>query len=306
MSDVDFRLLPDNEFVLHFGGRPREVNAFTFSNSLISISEAIQEINRQINPDFSMEITIDGVGGGSFRAKLKTASKSIAGLFKHRYTETIILGLLTTYIWTLVHPDEKITIVVNEDSYVVQRGDDRIVLPREFEHAQKRITNTDAIKRHIAKTFEVLEEDPSVTNFGFAGQIGAEKPFALISRTDFAVLAESQDSGDKDGDESRDTHDERARVVVLKAIFERGARRWQFVWNGIKISAPIRSEVFFDKMASREYEFGQGDILDITLRITRVRDEMSGVFINEKYEIIEVHGLEKTPRQGLLMPTGGG
>jgi hypothetical protein len=55
-------------------------------------------------------------------------------------------------------------------------------------------------------------------------------------------------------------------------------------------------------MARREYEFGQGDVLDVTLRITKVKDEMSGVFINEKYEIVEVHGHEKPPRQDSLLP----
>jgi hypothetical protein len=48
MPDIDLRNLPSDEFVLHFGGRPNEVDAFTFSNSLIAIAEALQEINRQI------------------------------------------------------------------------------------------------------------------------------------------------------------------------------------------------------------------------------------------------------------------
>jgi hypothetical protein len=303
MADIDLRTLPDNEFVLHFGGRPSEVNAFTFSNSLIGLSEAIQEINRQINPDFSIEITIDGVGTGSFRAKLKTASKSIAGLFKHRYTEQILIGLLTTFIWQKICPDDQIKIVVTDDSYIVERGADRIVLPKEFEEARKKITNKAAITKHVARTFEALQEDPSVTDFGFARHINDQTPFALIPQSDFVKLAE-EDGGDEldEQDDTRHTHDERTKVTVLKAIFERGGRRWQFVWHGIRISAPIKSDAFYDRIARREYEFGQGEILDVTLRITRVREEMTGVFINEKYEIVEVHGLEKSPKQQWLLP----
>lgn len=298
MADVDLRSLPDGEFVLHFGGRPSEVNAFTFSNSLVALSQALQEINRQINPDFSIEITIDGLGTGSFRAKLKTVRKSLAGLFKHCYGDQILIGLLLMLIGRELFPPEQITIIVNDDSYVVQQGGDRIILPKEFGEARMRITNEREIKKHIIRTFEVLQEDPSVTDFGFAGHIHDETPLALIPQSDFAKLSQE---GDGDS-EARHTHDERTKVTVLKAIFERGARKWQFVWNGVKISAPIRSDAFFDRMASREYEFGQGDVLDVTLRITRIRDEMAGVFINDKYEIIEVHGLEKVPRQVRLMP----
>ena len=57
-------------------------------------------------------------------------------------------------------------------------------------------------------------------------------------------------------------------------------------------------------MAKREYEFGQGDVLDVTLRITRVKDEMAGVYINEKYEIAEVFGLEKALQQTRFLSPG--
>jgi hypothetical protein len=190
MADVDLRSLPEGEFVLHFGGRPSEVNAFTFSNSLISLSEAIQEINRQINPDFSIEITIDGLGTGSFRARLKTASKSLAGLFKHRYSEGIIIGLLVTFIGQKLWPAADIKIVVNADSYIVQHGHDRVILPREYGDARKRIIDTASIDKHISRTFEVLQEDTSVTNFGFAGKIDDPEPIALIPQADFARLSE--------------------------------------------------------------------------------------------------------------------
>jgi hypothetical protein len=246
MADIDLRFAPENEFALHFGGRPGEVDAFTFSNALIALSEAIQEINRQINPDFSIEIAIDGVGAGCFRAKLKTTPKSIAGLFKHRYAQSILIGLLTTFIGREIWPPDQIRIVVNDDSYIVQQGNDRIVLPKEFQEAERKVTNKPAIAKHVARTFEVLHEDASVTDFGFAMHLHDAKPFSLVPRAHFAVLAAGD--GEEGPDDSRETHDERTKVTVLKAIFERGARKWQFVWNGVKISAPIRSESFFDRL----------------------------------------------------------
>ena len=40
MADVDLSDLRGDEFVFHFGGRPKEVDAYTFANSLIAFSEA--------------------------------------------------------------------------------------------------------------------------------------------------------------------------------------------------------------------------------------------------------------------------
>ena len=82
MAVVDVRRLPSDRLVVHYGGRPTHVDVNTFAHSLIGLSEAIREINREVNPDYKIEIVIEALGEGSFRAKLKTASKKLPGLFK--------------------------------------------------------------------------------------------------------------------------------------------------------------------------------------------------------------------------------
>jgi hypothetical protein len=86
----------------------------------------------------------------------------------------------------------------------------------------------------------------------------------------------------------------------LRAILVRSARKWQFVWNGIQISAAITDGRFYDALARREYQFGQGDILDVMLRIYQERNDEAGVYINAGYEVIEVFGHIPGPRQGTL------
>jgi hypothetical protein len=298
---IDLRELPSDEFVLHFGGRPHEVDAFTFSSSLLALSDALREINTQINPDFRIEITIEGLGPGSFRAKLKTGIKSLGGLFKHD-ARSLIVGILgsiiyTKYIHSHVDPSLPPTIVVNGEYAVVQHGSDRVIIPRLVWDAQRGMPKPQEVEKHVAKLFSVLDEDPSISEFGLARTM-TDEPIENIPRQNFQHLANV--ALEPDGDDSRRYRDERALLVVLKAVFERGERRWQFVWGGIRISAPIKCSDFFDKLASREYQFAQGDVLDVTLRIFQTRDEMTGVFINEKYEVVRVHGLQHSPRQSRL------
>ena len=85
-----------------------------------------------------------------------------------------------------------------------------------------------------------------------------------------------------------------------KAILVRSARKWQFVWNGIKISAAISDESFYESLARHEYEFGKGDIIDETLRIFQRKDDETGVYINTRYEVIKVHRRIPGPRQDSL------
>jgi hypothetical protein len=80
-------------------------------------------------------------------------------------------------------------------------------------------------------------------------------------------------------DDRRRFRNERATLVVIKAILERSPRLWQSAWNGIRISAPINDETFFARLKARELSFTQGEILDAMLRIHQLRDEPNDIFI---------------------------
>ena len=298
MADIDLRSLSPSDIVLHFGGRPNEVDAFTFSNSLIAFAEAISEINGQINENYSIEITIEGLGPGSFRARITTHLKSLGGLLKHD-ARNVIASLLASYIFLRLCPQEPPKIIVNDDSIVITTGSDRIIIPKATWEAKEKIKNPKVIEHHISTAFSVMAEDPSVSDFGIASSLSDPSPIGTINRSKFAAIARQYE--EKEDDKNKKFQDERTKLTVLKLVFERGNRKWQFVWNGIRISAPIKSDEFFDKLATREYDFSQGDVLDVTLRVHQVRDEISGVFINSDYEVIAVHGLEKMPRQRDLL-----
>jgi hypothetical protein len=280
--------------VLHFGGRPNEVDAFTFSNALIALSDALRELNSQINDNFSIEITIEGVGPGSFRAKIGTKLKSLGGMFASD-ARSLLVGLLGIFIYThVVDPEAPPKIIVNDDSVIVEIGRDRVIIPRDVWDAKERLNKPEVVERKIARAFEVMEEDPSVSDFGLARSLREPEPIGIIDRSRFAILAQAGRSEISSGPGFKD---ERTKVTILKIVFERGMRKWQFVWNGIRISAPIKDDAFFTKMELREYVFAQGDVLDVTLLIYQTIDRMSKALINDHYEVIKVYGMETTLRQ---------
>ena len=54
---------------------------------------------------------------------------------------------------------------------------------------------------------------------------------------------------------------------AVKAVLERGKRKWEFVWRGIKISAPVSDESFYDKFFKHEITIAPGDSLKVKLNI---------------------------------------
>ncbi len=93
----------------------------------MSIAEAIRAINQKVNPGLALEIAIDAVRPGSFRARLKTAKKTLKNLFSVNIPRDIIIGLLATCLWEkVISPEEPPRIIINYDSVISEHGSDRI------------------------------------------------------------------------------------------------------------------------------------------------------------------------------------
>lgn len=292
MGLVDLSELSGNDFVFHFGGRTNEINAFTFAQSTLAFSKALKEINYQLTPNFDLMISIEALGPGSFRALFRTGSKDTQHVLTGCVRE-ILIGLLVCFIFEKLNPSQT-NIIVTDGSYVVERGNDRIVLPKSVIEAKKSLQNPQAVQKHISMAFTALDQDDAITEFGITKDLADKKPFLSFPREEFGKL--SEEVIEVPAEKERFIQ-QPAQLVVLKAILERSDRKWQFVWDGFKISAPIKDKTFFDRLARREFEFGQGDILDGVLGIYQVFDDVSGVYINQKYEIVLVNRRRPGPKQ---------
>jgi|SRR5579883_404648 len=300
MATIDLHPLIGNEFVLHFGGRASEVDAYTFANSILAFSEALREISNQLQPEYRIEIAIEAVGTGSFRAKLKTSSSRLSSLFKEA-SVGLIIAVLGAFIYDkLLAPP--IQVITSDDSVIVQHGSDRIIIPRAAYDATKRLPRPEEVDRHITRAFDVLEEDASVIELGLTPRIDDPQPVANIPRDDFGRLSKPGLST-RPSTKTR-TVAEEAKLFVVRAVLERGDRKWQFVWNGHRISAPIKDHSFFDRLAAREFEFGQGDALEGELTIHQTLDDASGAYVNDFYEVTRVDRHIPGPTQIQLFPNG--
>jgi len=285
MAEIDLRELPADEFVIHFGGPSNEIDALTFANALIGVAGAVREITRQLHPELEIELLVDGVGPGSFRAKLRTGAKKAGRLFVVGAVN-VSLGVLASFIYDKLanHTQE---IIVQGDVVIIEQGNDRIILPKTIWDQKQRLPNPAQVDVHVAKTFRAVQDDDAITNFGLFRHLKDDRPLTLIPRDSFPILAEPMGEDRKE----RRHLDDRASLTIVKAVFERGGRKWEFVWNGLKLSAPISDPTFFDRLASREIWLAQGDQMDATLRVHQRYDDVSGVYINERYEIVEVLGI---------------
>lgn len=283
MQVVDIREY-EEEFVLHFGGERKKINAYTLASSLVSLADAIKEANSIINPGYEVEVLVEAFGEGSFRAKVKTAYKGLQNLFNSNRLEAIAIGIITSFIYQhTLAPDTEVKVIVSDTQVIIQQGDKQIIVPKTVYEAQKEVEKSEKFRKSISKTFEAVEKDKNITSFGFTKNIDDETPDILIPRKYFPLLSQPIEL-----EEPQREIQEVADLQIKRAILERTKRKWEFIWRGIKISAPVLCENFYQDFFSHKITVAPGDSLEAVLKIYQSRDEDTGIYTNSKYEVILV------------------
>jgi hypothetical protein len=276
MGVIDLRRLDNDQIVIHFGGQLSSVDAYTFGNSLVSLADTIRAINETINPGQNIEVRLDALGPGSFRAVIKKVKKGLGG-FLSRAPENAFWAILA--VW-LIDPTfrESRKIEVFDDRVEISEGGDTIIISREAFDQFQNTRNNPRIERSVRKTFETIERDESIENFGITPSLDDPEPLIQIPRNDFHKLATGE--AIVDGSKRRLQH-ARSVFIVLKPWIDASKHKWSFEWNGVPVSAYLTDQDFLERVKNHEIRFGNGDALDATIAYFQDFDENLGVWVND-------------------------
>jgi hypothetical protein len=249
------------EIVLYFSIDAEGVDAQTFGNALISFDRVYRAINGVLNPGLEIEIEFIRSDRGSIRAILRSFKKDSHTLLDHPFLYVVfpfLIAILANYATS-----SDVKIVVNDDSYVLQAGHQEIVLPRNAEHQAAQVQRDPSVRRSVRDFFGVVETDPNIKGVDFRSPLYPDQPVIPIDREQFAILRDLPEVTEPELPKEKQETYPRQTVVLVTAVLEHTKRKWQFLWNGLKIWADIQDNDFFEKLLRHEYEFGQGDSLVI-------------------------------------------
>ena len=284
MATLEIRREVDR-FVLYFDTPRREISAYALATSLVGLADAVREANAIVNPGYVVEVVVEALADGSFKATVRTIFTKAKNLFSHQAVQAVILGIVSTHIYEKAIKDEvspKIT--VSETLVTIEIGKDKIIVPRDVYEAKKQVERSERFNVAIGRVFDGAASDPDVKGLAIAEDPGRGRPPLVVPREKFALLQTPQTL-----DESTREIVEITQVEISRAILERGTRRWEFFWRGVKIAAPILDERFFDRFFAHEVTIAPGDALEVALRVVQERKPDSGIYVNVRYEIVEVY-----------------
>lgn len=279
-----------DRFVLYFDTPKHDVNAYALATTLIGLSDAVREANAAVNPGYQVEVVVEALADGSFQAVVRTVFEKSKNLFSNEAVKAIVYGIIATHIYEIaIKTDTPPNIVVNAEMVVIESGNNKIIVPRNVYEAKKQLEKSDRFNSAVGQVFHGALSDPSISGIGLKTDMGKTPPSIYVPREKFAIF-------DARRIEEEGTREivEFANLEISRAILSRGNRKWEFFWRGIKISAPVLDNRFYNRFFAHDITIAPGDGLRVALRITQRQDPDTGIFINEKYEVIEVH--EHLPR----------
>lgn len=282
MADIEIPREIDR-FVLYFDTPRKQINAVALATALVGLADAVREANILLNPGYQVEVVVEALEGGSFQAIVRTVYNATKDLFGSEPAKAIVYGVIASYIYQqTLAPDAITKITVQENMVVVESGSDRVLIPKEVFDAKDRLERSERFRSSVGNIVGAAKSDTNVVGIGIKTQPDKSKPDIYVPRDRFAIF------DNRRPEEGVREVVEYANLEISRAIMARGNRKWEFFWRGVKVSAPIMDSQFFDKFFAHEITIAPGDVLRVSLRITQKRHADTGIYINDKYEVIEV------------------
>ena len=297
MATVRLDAFSEDTIVLHFGGPEGMIDAYTLANALIGFADTAYAINAAIDPGQEIEIIVEATGPGNYRTVIRKLKKGFTGGVLSGIAGTILWNVVSNVIYdaTLKGADPKPQIIINTTEVIIKHGNDTIIIPRTVHEATENAKKSPAVQKGLRKTFESLEADPHVTEFGITGSIADPRPLITIPRSEFPLVVTPIVDIEEQPQER--TRKERARLVILKAWLNHAKRKWPFEWNGVPLSAPIADRDFLDQLDRREHLLGSGDAPDVEITYKQKFDPALGVYVNDPNSFVVSRVIRPVPRE---------
>ncbi len=283
-------VVDEEKINIKFEGQTHQIDVNTLASSLVIFSETLKEINTELRTSKNVEVKIEALAPGSFEIHTIVSAisdndllgaiatiGSVAGTIGLIYTGVVKLRFffkrnLNKKIQEIKQNESKTTITtINGDTYICDN-----VIYNIYKNSQN-------INDSISDQFRILEEDPAINGL----TISTEKESFSISKDDFSLLAQKVEVlGENKRKETKNSE----TVYIVKPVLEKSqTRRWEFIWNGNRISANIIDVDFLEKMEQGEYRFGSGDKMIVDLQINQLLSLTYNAWLNESYQIILIH-----------------
>jgi len=277
---------------IKFGGDLHEIDVELFIESLINYSSVTQEAAAYLSPGIKVDIKIKAPKEGSFIILLNLIAQNLPDLFRRENVAlaaeivTIVGGLYGLKKWIAKNGKPEIIKPSNDNSIEISNTNGNITISNNVYNIYQ---ENPKVRENLRNTFVKLKEREEINDFSIKDVDSGEDIFK-VEKEDFTALASSDDEIEQ---RKQKVIKENQELSIFKIIF-RENYKWEFFYQGTKIYASVKDEIFFKKIEKGEVAFRSGDKLVVNLEIEQIFNESANTFVNDGYNILKV--IEHMPR----------
>jgi hypothetical protein len=297
--------MEQEDFKLTYDGKLPQIDSNTLINSLFHITASMQEINAELNKESNiqtkLQIKINAFSGGSFLVHLELWRDVVKDLlppaifvgaqFDINTIIKVLIEFIKLKLFLKGEKPQKIEKRGNEVKITDNKGNIFTVLNPTYNiYGGNLIVN-----ESMNKGFETLHEDDAIDGLRLIDKKG--KSLIEIPKKDFSdltlrnVLLEEK---------NKIQTLQEVNLIIIKLVFEENYK-WQFYYQGNKISATMEDQTFLKKINGGE-KFSKGDTLICNLEIEQVFDSSVNTYVNKSYRILRVLEHKLRANQEDLLP----
>jgi hypothetical protein len=283
---------------IKFGGDLHEIDVDLLIESLVSYSSVTQEVSAYLSPGTKVDIKIKAPKEGSFIILLDLIAQNGGNLFTRDNIDLaaniveVVGGLYALKKFVSLNGKPEVVKPQDDNSIEITNNNGSITINNNVYSIYQ---ENPKVRENLRRTFSKLKEKEEIVDFSIR-DVDDDRSIFHVDRKDFSLLASDDDEIEQ---KRQKVQKDRQELSVFKVVF-RENYKWEFYYQGVKIYASIKDEVFFKKIEKGEVAFRSGDKLIVDLEIDQVFNESANTFVNDAYFILKV--IEHIPRTSLAQP----
>ncbi|MBS9777416.1 MAG: hypothetical protein KGV50_01505 [Gammaproteobacteria bacterium] len=287
-----------NDFKITFNQTSREVNIETFVACLTHTSTLVQEVNKELNTENTVEAKITSLKKGGQEIHIELVETAINPLFAED---------------AMSHTDEIIDIVSGLYSFTTFLGGKTArALEKSTKHTnvmnakgETQLFNTaiinayygnKTIRKSLSKQFSALKNNKEVTSFSFDNNTDKIK----VEKSQFRGLAKPSPTPNSEEKLPITSELDNQKISILRPSFTEDLK-WDFIYDDQKLAVRIDDQKLL-KVINHGEKFAKGDSLRVDLEVTKFYDEEVGSYVTNghSYRITKFKEHLKAPAQRSL------
>lgn len=255
-----------NQFTISFGNEDNEVDVETLISSLLHTATIIQEANKYLYPEKTVDVRIKALDKGSFEVHIAIVEKLISSLFSAggvAYTSALVViiqGIYKLHKHLKGEQPKRIEKSDNGSILIVNNNGGEVYIDG---RSYKVYNESKDVRTAVVKQFGNLEKNEDIQSFSIYSR--GSNPIT-IQREEFRQLGKNIPPLDNKDKEPIVSLLNRQQILILRPSFSKDLK-WDFIYQGQKLSAKMEDEALMSIIDEGE-PFSKGDTMLVDLEQT--------------------------------------